>query len=130
MQGDPPGQAVVDVTHAVADGGGGIGGVVGAPQRDRTGHHFDIHTPTAGRAVVNHQARHLLDQTVEEGVQTGDEVTLIGKDGEQELTMEYLGDLSGRFNYELACDLSKRIPRVYLKAGEVVATKDYHEEDR
>lgn len=46
-------------------------------------------------------------------VQTGSVVTLIGKDGEETITMEALGALSGRFNYELACDLGKRIPRVY-----------------
>jgi alanine racemase len=27
--------------------------------------------------------------------------------------MEELGDISGRFNYELACDLGKRVPRIY-----------------
>lgn len=83
--------------------------------------------PVIGRVCMD---QFMVDVTDIEGVTVGDEVTLIGKDGEQELTMEYLGDLSGRFNYEFACDLSKRIPRVYLKAGEVVATKDYHEEDR
>lgn len=55
----------------------------------------------------------------------GDEVTLIGPDGAEEITMEMLGALSGRFNYELACDLGKRIPRVYLKEGKVVCTRDY-----
>ncbi|MBD5543180.1 MAG: alanine racemase [Lachnospiraceae bacterium] len=58
----------------------------------------------------------------------GDEVTLIGKDGENQLTMEYLGELSGRFNYELACDLGKRIPRVYMKNGRAIASKDYYED--
>ena len=43
----------------------------------------------------------------------GDVVTLIGRDGDQTITMEELGELSGRFNYELACDLGKRIPRIY-----------------
>lgn len=55
----------------------------------------------------------------------GDEVTLIGVDGKEQLTMEELGDISGRFNYELACGLSKRVPRVYIKHGEVIASKDY-----
>jgi len=55
----------------------------------------------------------------------GDLATLIGRDGAQELTLEELGDLSGRFNYEFACDLGKRIPRIYLKGGKVVATRDY-----
>ncbi len=58
----------------------------------------------------------------------GDEVTLIGRDGENRITMEYLGELSGRFNYELACDLGKRIPRVYMKQGRAVACKDYYED--
>lgn len=46
-------------------------------------------------------------------------VTLIGRDGKEEITMEQLGDLSGRFNYELACDLGKRIPRVYYEGKEI-----------
>ena len=60
----------------------------------------------------------------------GDEVTLIGTDGALTITMEELGDLSGRFNYELACDLGKRIPRVYIKNGRVAATKDYYDDYR
>lgn len=59
-------------------------------------------------------------------VAQGDEVTLIGKDGNDEITMELLGDLSGRFNYELACNLGKRIPRIYLKNGCIVETQDYY----
>ena len=60
----------------------------------------------------------------------GDEVTLIGKDGNIRITMEELGEISGRFNYELACDLGKRIPRVYVKTGKVTATKDYYDDYR
>ena len=44
-----------------------------------------------------------------------DEVTLIGSDRGEVITMEELGDLSGRFNYELACDISERVPRVYVR---------------
>ena len=42
----------------------------------------------------------------------GDEVTLIGSDGDAYISMEEVGDLSGRFNYELACDINPRVPRV------------------
>ncbi len=45
----------------------------------------------------------------------GDLVTLIGTDGEETISLELLGELSGRFNYEFACDLGKRIPRVYVR---------------
>lgn len=56
----------------------------------------------------------MIDVTDIQGeICVGDVVTLIGRDGDQEITMEELGELSGRFNYELACDLGKRIPRIY-----------------
>lgn len=56
----------------------------------------------------------------------GDVVTLVGTDGAQQITMEELGGLSGRFNYEFASCLGKRIPRVYFKDGRVTESKDYH----
>lgn len=43
------------------------------------------------------------------------EVTLMGRDGEAELPVERLSDLSGRFPYEFVCDIGKRVPRVYIK---------------
>lgn len=43
-----------------------------------------------------------------------DEVTLLGKDGEEEITVDELGALSGRFPYEFVCDIGKRVPRIYL----------------
>ena len=33
--------------------------------------------------------------------------------------------LSGGFHYELACIFGKRVPRVYVKGGKIVGTKDY-----
>ena len=51
-------------------------------------------------------------------------MTLIGTDGEESISMELLGDLSGRFNYELACCLNRRVPRVYKKGGQTVYTRD------
>ena len=47
------------------------------------------------------------------GAAEGDLVTLIGTDGSETITCEALGDLSGRFNYELVCDINPRVPRVY-----------------
>jgi alanine racemase len=45
-----------------------------------------------------------------------DRVTLLGQDGEDAVTADELGRLSGRFPYELVCDISKRVPRVYVGA--------------
>lgn len=43
-----------------------------------------------------------------------DEVTLLGRDGEEEITIEELSAISGRFPYEFVCDIGKRVRRVYL----------------
>ena len=58
-------------------------------------------------------------------VSEGEEVTLIGKDGNLSISVEELADIAGTFNYEFVCDLGKRIPRVYYKDGKIVCTKDY-----
>ena len=75
--------------------------------------------PILGRVCMD---QFMVDVTEIEGVEEGDLVTLIGKDGGEEITMELLGELSGRFNYEFACDLGKRIPRVYTKDGKILNT--------
>lgn len=59
----------------------------------------------------------MVDVTAIPDVQPGDEVTLIGKDGGEYISMEELGEISGRFSYEFACCVSKRVPRVYIKDG-------------
>lgn len=56
------------------------------------------------------------------------EVTLIGEDHGVSITMEELGSLSGRFHYELACDIGKRVPRIYMRGRKVVKTKDYFDD--
>ena len=54
-----------------------------------------------------------------------DRVVLIGTDGEESIRVEDLADLSGRFNYEFVCCLSKRIPRNYYRNGELIRQTDY-----
>lgn len=77
--------------------------------------------PILGRVCMD---QFMVDVTDFAEVKVGDEVTLIGRDRDEEITMEFLGDLSGRFNYELACDLGRRIPRVYVQNGKQIAVKD------
>lgn len=69
----------------------------------------------------------MVDVTDIPEARPGDLVTLIGADGGNGITMEDLGGLSGRFNYELACDIGKRVPRRFWKDGRVVAEQDYFE---
>ena len=56
----------------------------------------------------------MVDVTSNPEVSEDDEVTLIGRDGAEEITAEELGEKSGRFNYELVCDISERVPRVVV----------------
>ena len=70
--------------------------------------------PILGRVCMD---QFMVDITKIPNVKTGDEVTLIGKDGKEFISIEKFGDLSGRFSYEFACDISKRVPRVYIKDG-------------
>lgn len=67
----------------------------------------------------------MVDVTDIPQAKEGDMVTLVGEDHGAVLSMEEIGGLSGRFNYEFACDLGKRIPRVYRKNGKVTETRDY-----
>ena len=57
----------------------------------------------------------MVDVTDIPGAAFMDPVTLIGRDGEEQITVEELGALSGRFHYEFVCCLGKRIPRVYIR---------------
>lgn len=57
----------------------------------------------------------MVDVSDIQDVSLGDSVTLIGFDGNEHISAEELGELSGRFNYELVCDLNNRIPRVYYQ---------------
>lgn len=55
-------------------------------------------------------------------------VTLLGRDGDDEITMEELAEWSGGFHYEIPCVLGKRVPRVYIKNGKIIGKKDYNDD--
>lgn len=70
----------------------------------------------------------MVDVTEIEGVCEGDEVTLIGRDGLECITVEEIAELSRGFHYEIVCDLGKRVPRVYYKDKQLVCKKDYFDD--
>lgn len=51
-----------------------------------------------------------------------DEVVLIGVQGEHKITAEDLAKQLGTINYEIACMISHRVPRVYVSEGRIVNT--------
>ena len=79
--------------------------------------------PILGRVCMD---QFMVDVSHIEGVAEKDPVTLIGTEGKEIITAEELGELSGRFNYELVCDLGKRIPRVYVREGKIIGVMDHN----
>ena len=67
--------------------------------------------PVVGRVCMDQM---MVDVTDIENVKVEDVVTIIGKDGEEEITVNELGELSERFNYEFVCDISERVERKYV----------------
>lgn len=68
-----------------------------------------------------------MDQTVVDvsdidGVRSGDTATLFGEG----LPVEYLAEILGTINYELVSALAHRVPRVYIKNGEITDTVRYN----
>ena len=67
--------------------------------------------PILGRVCMDQM---MVDVTEIPDVQVEDEVTLIGWDGEEHIPVEEVADPAGRFNYEMLCTISSRVPRVYV----------------
>jgi alanine racemase len=53
-------------------------------------------------------------------VQIADEVTLVGTDGNETITVQEVSDAESRFNYEFCCLITPRVPRVYIKDNKII----------
>ncbi len=58
-------------------------------------------------------------------VELGTEVTLVGSDGDDCLSMEEVSEKAYSFNYELPCRISRRVPRLYFKGGKEAVSLHY-----
>ncbi len=56
----------------------------------------------------------MVDVTDIPGAAAGDEVTLIGRDGEESISADEVARLCGTISYEIVCGLHRRIPRTYM----------------
>lgn len=63
----------------------------------------------------------MVDVTGISGISIGEEVTVVGKEGEEEITFEELAHKANTIPYELICAICKRVPRVYIKGGIQIA---------
>lgn len=87
--------------------------------------HFLLHgkkIPVVGRICMD---MCMVDITDVPEAQVGDTVTVVGRDGDAAITWDDWADQLGTISYELVCDINKRVPRLYLKNGEVVETLQY-----
>lgn len=69
------------------------------------------YAPIIGRICMDY---FMVDVTDIDGAAEGDAVTLLGKDGNCEISVEELAEWSHSFPYEIVCTVGKRIPRVYF----------------
>ncbi len=78
--------------------------------------------PIIGRICMDQT---MVDVTDIPGVQIGDNAVLIGRSGDEEITVDYLAQLTGTLNYEIICGISRRTPRVYFRGGKPVSEVHY-----
>ena len=57
-------------------------------------------------------------------VEVGDEVVLLGRQGDQEVTAEEWAGRLDTIAYEIVCGIGPRVPRTYVRSGAVGAEDD------
>lgn len=67
----------------------------------------------------------MIDVSGEANVHAGDEVVLFGRQGDSFIPIEEIAAACGTINYEIMCNISRRVPRVYMKNGKVVGREEY-----
>ncbi len=79
--------------------------------------------PVVGRICMD---QCMIDVTdLKHEVHVGDEVVIFGSQNGACISVEELATEIGTINYELICIIGKRIPRVYLRGGEICSILNY-----
>lgn len=73
-----------------------------------------VRCPILGKVCMD---QCMIDVTAVPAAQVGDVVTLIGRDGDEEIRVDELAGLLDTIHYEIVCGISKRVTRVYTKNG-------------
>ncbi len=70
--------------------------------------------PLVGRVTMDQS---LVDVTpLKGGVELGDEVTIIGRQGDEEVTADEIAAEMGTINYEIVTSIASRVPRIAVEA--------------
>lgn len=80
------------------------------------------YAPIVGRICMD---QFMVDVTHIKNVQVLDQVILVGEDGDKIISMEEVAAPAESFNYELVCNVGRRVPRVYIRDGKVIKVLNY-----
>jgi alanine racemase len=80
--------------------------------------------PLVGRVAMDMA---MVDVTAIAAATVGDVVTLLGRDGEAEVTADELADLADTISWEILAGIAARVPRLYLRGGLVTAITTLNE---
>ncbi len=67
--------------------------------------------PVVGRVCMDQM---MVNVTGLSDLQVGEEVVIIGSQGDESITVEEIAAAEGTINYEIMCMLSERLPRIYI----------------
>jgi alanine racemase len=73
--------------------------------------------PVAGRVCMDQIMVDLGPDGAAGNAEVGDEVVLIGSQGDCAITADDLAELTGTISYEITCDISKRVDREWVNAS-------------
>lgn len=68
--------------------------------------------PIAGNICMD---QCMVDVTDVPDVKVGDEVIIMGSDGVNTISADYIAEMTGTINYEIACAFGQRLPKVYIR---------------
>lgn len=80
------------------------------------------YAPIIGRVCMD---QFMVDVSHIDGVKVRDDVILIGRDGDKEISVEEVAEPANSFNYELVCNIGRRVPRVYIRDGKITGEVNY-----
>lgn len=78
--------------------------------------------PILGRVCMDQM---MVDVTDIPDVALNDRVVLVGRSGNEEITMEMMAQALDTINYEIVSGISRRVPRVYSRGGKTVHSVHY-----
>ena len=80
------------------------------------------YAPIVGRVCMD---QFMIDVTDIPDVKPGDDVILMGSDGNISITADEIAKVLDTINYEVVCMIGKRVPREYIKNNKTIKTVNF-----